>query len=168
LFEPDFLEYRWDGQAVRIIFRWIDITSNLKEPRIDQAASIVSTNSFVREKVNRRLRWLYREQGSCVVDGRDGGTKIFPDANLKIFLTASLEIRAERWRLDQEKRGNIFSLVEACDVLQERDSRDSQRAIAPLSIPEHAVVIDNGMLTEADTVEQIVALVYSCPSTLLR
>ena len=92
---------------------------------------------------------------SVVVDGRDAGTVIFPDANLKFFITAAIEVRAQRWAQDQKKLGNEFTVSQAIDHISQRDNRDSKRDLAPLIISDDAIVIDSSALDQNQIVEKI-------------
>lgn len=156
LFDAKDLSYMWDTHgSSRLLYLHQDITAQLKTPMIDQGASIVSTNSMVRQCVNHYIQQL-ANQHNIVIDGRDGGSVLFPGAELKIFLTASPEIRAKRWFGGQQKQGKNLSFQMALDELQQRDSRDTQRSIAPLTIAQNAIVIDNGIKTVQEVVDMIV------------
>lgn len=154
------VKYVCDNQGrPSILFDGNDITAYLKGARIDQAASIVSGDARVRQA----LLALQRDIGQShdlVIDGRDAGTVVFPNADYKFYLTAPLEIRAARWMHEQHARGNTYSLQEAISQLVARDERDSTRAIAPLRIPETATIIDNGELTIEQTVNVMYELIH--------
>ena len=98
---------------------------------------------------------MIAQQHALVADGRDTGSIVFPDADSKFFLTASVAVRAKRWQQTQEKKGNHFSVEQAIAIITERDERDSTRAIAPLVIPEGAIVIDNSDLDIKQTLQKI-------------
>lgn len=160
----DRINYICDSQAMASIwFDGNDITAHLKGGAIDQAASIVSGDVRVRQALLGVQR-LIGKAHDLVIDGRDTGTVVFPDADYKFYLTASLEIRAARWMHDQQARGNSYSLQEAIAQLAIRDERDATRDIAPLRIPEAATIIDNGQLT----IEQTVAVIYDLVQSKLR
>jgi cytidylate kinase len=110
----------------------------------------------VREWVNARLRDLARAGVGVVVDGRDIGTVVFPDADLKVFLTASPDARARR-RLEQRgARVDPAELARESDRLAARDRADSSRAVAPLRQADDATELDSTHLTLAQQVSQIV------------
>lgn len=137
------LSYAIDAQgADHMLLDGIDITAQLHTATIDEAASRLSTFKPVRAWINHTMHQLAHEH-NVVADGRDMGSDVFPDATLKIFLTADMAVRAERWRGKQRKQGNIFTLEQACASIKERDDRDANRAIAPLRIPADAHVIYN-------------------------
>lgn len=123
---------------------------------IDKAASCLSTVSAVHALVNDLLRATAHGH-TVVIDGRDAGLVIFPDVNYKFFLTAAPKIRARRWQIEQQRRGNKYTLQESLAEVNERDERDSSHAVAPLVVPEGAVIISS----DADTVAQVIAKMQS-------
>lgn len=153
--DPQKLIYRYDVDSQeRVFFDGTDITPYLKESAIDQGASIVSTDPHVRDEINKLIR-LIAEKFDVVVDGRDAGTVIFPHASAKFYLTASLDVRARRWQGAQKKLGNMFTHEQALQLLGERDQRDQSRKVAPLMIPDDAIVIDNSELDAEQTLGKI-------------
>lgn len=136
----------------RILFDGQNLTPFLKNSEMDSAASILSTNKTVRQA-------LLAVQRSCgkkldlVVEGRDVGSVVFPEAQVKFFLTASIPVRARRWQADQEKMGNRFSLDEAIEKISARDKRDMERDVAPLIKPHDAIEVDNSTVDLQETVE---------------
>lgn len=137
------LSYAIDAQgADHMTLDGVDITAQLHTATIDEAASRLSTFKPVRAWVNSTLYQRAHEH-NVVADGRDMGSDVFPDATLKIFLTADMAVRAERWRGKQRKQGNTYTLQQAYDIIKERDERDTKRAVAPLRIPADAHVIYN-------------------------
>jgi len=152
------LLYRYATDGAQILYKNSDITENLKNPSMDQAASIISAVPIVRMLLLDYQRNFARHH-SLVVDGRDCGSVVFPYAELKIFLTASVQVRAERWRNDLARKGQYFTEQDSIAFITERDKRDEERAIAPLIVPQGAIVIDNSTMSLQQTVEQIVALI---------
>ncbi len=138
-----------DGEPVDLAIRTAEVTG---------AVSAVSALPQVREWVNGRLRALARAGQSVVVDGRDIGTVVFPDARLKIFLTASPRTRAERRLLQRGQAVAPAELERETALLAERDRRDSSRPVAPLRMAEDAVALDGTELSFEQQVERIVAL----------
>ena len=156
LLDPKKFTYRYDARdRERIFFNGSDITSYLKGDVIGQAASILSTNPEVRERLNILQRKIANDH-NVVIDGRDAGSVVFPHATKKFFLTASEQERADRWRELQRKRGITVSFDDALNFIQTRDARDSGRAIAPLTIPEGAQVIDNSDMDLGETSKKII------------
>lgn len=149
------LVYHYDAQSQEhIFFDSHDITPYLKSSAIDQGASVVSAYPPVRDEINALLRTI-ATQFDVVVDGRDAGTIIFPEAFPKFYLTASLAVRAARWREAQKKMGNVFTIEQAEQQLTVRDTRDKERAVAPLIVPEDAIIVDNSHLNAEQTLQKM-------------
>ena len=147
-----------DGAGFAAYLDGVPVDQPIREPAVTRHVSAVSAMPAVREWVNARLRSLVREGRNVVVDGRDIGTVVFPDAQLKVFLTATPEARAGR-RISQ--RGQVIDVDELARetaALAARDQADSARAIAPLRRAADAVDIDTTRLTFAEQVGRIVAL----------
>lgn len=147
-----------DGAGFAAYLEGEPVDAELRGPRVTSAVSAVSAVSVVREWVNTRLRATVRAGRDVVVDGRDIGTVVFPDADLKIFLTASPEARAGR-RISQRGHEVEQSRLEAeAAALAARDHADSTRVLAPLRPAEDAVPLDTTTLSFREQVDRIVAL----------
>lgn len=134
------------------------VDAEIRAPEVTRHVSAVSAAPVIREWVNARLRGMVRAGQSVVVDGRDIGTVVFPDAGLKVFLTASAETRASR-RLGQRGRQlDDAALASETAALAARDHADSTRAVAPLRAADDAVLLDSTGLSFAEQVGQIVSL----------
>jgi CMP/dCMP kinase len=133
-----------------------DVSSRIRERDVTEAASRVSVHPRVRE-------WMVAHQramgagGGVVMEGRDIGTKVFPDADLKIFLDADPVIREQRRMQQQKLQGEVAASVAA--ELRERDRRDRTRATSPLVAASDAVIINSTSLTEDEVLEQVEKLV---------
>jgi CMP/dCMP kinase len=161
------LQYSYDELShERIFFDHEDITSYLKDKFVDNITSLVSVNKDVRKAVTA-LQHQIADDYNIVIDGRDVGSVVFPQAQLKFFVTASVAVRAERWRRDQERYNHHVSLQQAVKLITERDERDKNRAIAPLIIPDNAIVIDTSMLTIDQTIEKMMGYVTDYASSEL-
>ncbi|MDP4240487.1 MAG: (d)CMP kinase [Bacteroidota bacterium] len=126
-----------------------NVEKEIRSLEVANGASRVSTFGFVRSELVRQQQLMGEKKG-IVMDGRDIGTVVFPAAELKIFLTASPEIRAQR-RLDEMKaKGEIANYEEVLANVKERDERDQNRAESPLRKADDAVVIDNSYLTREE------------------
>jgi len=123
-------------------------------------ASRVAALSRVREALLQRQR-DFRQAPGLVADGRDMGTVVFPDAGLKIFLTASAEVRAERRYKQLKEKGISASLAGLREEISERDARDSERKVAPLKPAADAVVVDTSELNIDEVVNQVMTLARS-------
>lgn len=152
-------KYQYSPQgAVHISYKQEDITSFLKNQTIDKAASILGTSSVVRDFLMHYERTL----AAChdvVIEGRDCGSVIFPDAPIKFFLTADVSERARRWQQDQFKKGMNIPIEDAIRIASERDERDTKRALAPLIKPHDAIVVDNTHLTIQETLEKMIKII---------
>ena len=129
----------------------------LHSAEVSRRASQVAERRSVRDRVNAALRSAAHDAG-LVVDGRDIGTEVFPDAFLKIFLVASPEERARRRLSDSETELGADELATEAERLRERDERDSARVIAPLARADDAVELDNTERSRGEVVEEIVRL----------
>lgn len=154
------LDIRFDQQndGVMVLLEGDDVTSQIRSEEVGANASRVAAYSKVRDALLKRQR-AFRTEPGLVADGRDMGTVVFTDAPLKLFLTASSEERARR-RWQQLKDGGVEAdLDQVLADIEERDERDSSRAVAPLKPAEDAVVIDTTELSIEDVFNQAVALV---------
>ncbi|MCS7192058.1 MAG: (d)CMP kinase [Armatimonadetes bacterium] len=145
-----------DG-SVRVFLDGEDVTEVIRTPEISEASSIVSSHQGVREALKAKQK-LLAEQGGVVMEGRDVQTVIVPDAEVKIFLTASLEERAKRRWLELRYRGVEIAYEQVLQELKERDERDSNRLIAPLRKAPDAIEIDTTDMTIDEVVNKIFKL----------
>lgn len=134
-----------------------DVTQRVREADVSEAASRVSVHPKVREWMVARQREL-GQNGGVVMEGRDIGTKVFPHADVKIFLDADPVIRERRRIQQQSARGGSAEAMAA--ELRERDRRDRTRANSPLEPAKDAVVLDSTSLSEEGVLERVEALVY--------
>jgi cytidylate kinase len=139
-----------------VIFSKENITSFLKSEEVSQGASIIAINKFVRQKLTDLQRELAKNK-NFILEGRDSGSVVFNDADVKFYLTAELGERAKRWQNLQKMRGEEISFEEAKKQVKERDTRDQEREVSPLIIPEHAIIIDNTYLTQTETVDNMIS-----------
>lgn len=135
-----------------------DVSLAIRTPEVGAAASPVSAVSGVRRHLVAQQQRL-AQGGSVVMDGRDIGTMVLPQADCKIFLTASLEERAKRRYLELQEKGIDTSLAQVKAEMAERDERDSHRADSPLRQAEDAVLLDNTQLSLAEVLAKLEALV---------
>lgn len=146
------IEHGQDGQLVFLDGE--DVTSKIRTPEVSIAASDVSAIPKVREKLVELQRLLGQKQ-NVIMDGRDIGTHVLPDAQIKIFLTASVDDRANRRYLELLEKGTPCSLEEVKANIELRDKNDSTRACSPLKPADDAIVID----TTGNTLQQSVDLI---------
>ena len=143
--------------APRLFIEGEDRADHIRTPEISEGASKVSAHPSVREALLGIQRAL-GSRGGVVLEGRDIGTVVFPDAEVKVFLTATDEERASRRKGDLESRGVEADYNELLASIRKRDRRDSTRAIAPLRPADDAVQLDTTNLTEAEVVAEVVTL----------
>jgi len=142
------------GQSV--LLDGADVTAEIRTPEVSQAASKIAVIEGVRRVLVAEQRRA-GAQGGVVMEGRDIGSVVFPDAELKIFLTASDETRAQRrWREHQQK-GDAIDLARTLEEIRERDRRDAGREHSPLVRAEGAVLVDSTAM-EADEVARLIAM----------
>lgn len=132
----------------------------LRTLEVGQGASIVSKHGEVREALLELQRSLGRD-GGVVLEGRDIGTVVFPDAEVKVFLTATDAERAQRRLRELAARGEPAEASHVLDEIRQRDHRDTMRPVAPLKQADDAVLLDSSQLTQAEVVDHLVALVRS-------
>lgn len=143
-----------ETKSPHIILEGEDVTDIIRTEKMGNAASIIAALPAVRAALLSRQR-AFRETPGLVADGRDMGTVVFPDAQLKIFLTASPEERALRRFNQLKERGISVTLGDLIEELRERDRRDQERTVAPLKPAEDAVIIDTDRLSIDQVVEKI-------------
>jgi cytidylate kinase len=159
LAEDSLIELTGPVDAMRVLMDGRDITEEIAKPHISQAASQVSAISAVRRALVARQQQMGKA-GGVVMEGRDIGTKVFPNADLKIYLDATSDARAQR-RFDEDTlRGiAVASLKQMKSEIEERDHRDKTRADSPLQQAEGAIYVDSSAMTIEEVVENLMQLV---------
>jgi cytidylate kinase len=147
-----------DGHGFSAYLQGEPVDAAIRGPNVTAHVSAVSAVAVIREWVNIHLRSMVRAGMDVVVDGRDIGTVVFPDAVLKIFLTATPEARAGRRLVQRGGPTDPGTVAEEATLLSARDQADSTRALAPLRRPDDAVDLDTTHLSFAEQVERIVGL----------
>ena len=150
------LQQQEDG-SVRIFLDGEDVTEAIRTLEVSEASSIVSAHEGVRKVLAERQKAMAK-LGGVVIEGRDIQTVIAPDAEVKIFLTASLEERARRRWLELQQKGISVSYEEVLQEVKERDERDRTRAIAPLKKAPDAIEIDTTQMTPKEVADKIIEL----------
>jgi cytidylate kinase len=151
------IDLRAQDGTQRVILDGEDVTTAIRTPDVSQAASKVAVVPGVRKVLVAEQRRA-GEQGGVVMEGRDIGSVVFPDAGLKIFLTASPEVRAERrWREHQQK-GEAIDLARTLEEIRERDQRDRERSASPLVRAPDAVVVDSTAMEPEEVARLVVML----------
>ena len=144
------VDFELTDEGLRIILdKEIDVTHNLRSEEIAKSASKLSSKKEVRELLFGLQRGFYDGSG-LVADGRDMGTVVFKDAKLKIFLTASPEVRAKRRYLELQNRGQEVNMPALIADIEARDLKDSSRELSPLLPADDATIIDSSDMTLED------------------
>ena len=151
------IEYDEDGLQ-HMIMNGMDVTEDIRTPDISQKASLVSAQPVVREMLLDMQRDVAKKH-NVIMDGRDIGTVVLPRADVKIFLTASAEVRAQRRFAELQAKGSKDSLAKVLADIKQRDHQDSTRAIAPLKQAKDAVLVDTSDMDVDAVVAAIEAIV---------
>ena len=144
-------------ESARVFVDGAEVTKKIRTPEISKLASDVSKFGFVRKKLTELQRKM-AEHGKVIMDGRDIGTQVLPNADLKIFLTASLSERARRRFLELTAKGQQVELAEIEKEISLRDKQDSEREIAPLKKADDAILLDTTNLSVEEVAEKILEL----------
>ena len=151
------IEYDEEGKQ-HMLMNGMDVTDDIRTQDISQKASLVSAHKVVRDMLLDMQRQVAREH-NVIMDGRDIGTVVLPKANVKIFLTASAEIRAKRRYDELTAKGQKTTLAQVLKDVQQRDYQDTHREIAPLKQAKDAVLVDTSELDIDGVVDAIKAVV---------
>ena len=135
-----------------------DITSEIRTPEVSKAASDIAVIDFVRSWLLNLERTLAAEN-NCIMDGRDIATCVLPNADVKIFLTASAEARAERRLKELVEKGIDTTFNEVLAEMKYRDKQDSEREVAPLKKADDATLVDTSDKTFDESVEFILSII---------
>jgi cytidylate kinase len=155
LAETTRLDQRMEGGDIRTFLDGEDVTPVLRSKEIDESVPVLARHAGVRRRLVRVQRRLARS-GGAVVEGRDIGTVVFRDADLKVFMTASPEVRAKRRRAQLERSGVQLGRDDVLREITGRDRRDRERDTSPLVEAEDAYVIDTTDLTVDEQVDIII------------
>ncbi len=148
------------GEENLILLAGKDVSEDIRANDISKLSSDISALPAVRYRMVELQRKMGAE-GGVILDGRDIGTFVFPDADLKFFLTAAPEIRARRRWLELQNQGIDKDFIEVLQELEERDRNDAGRSLAPLAIADDATVVDTGEMSVEEQVETLHGLVLA-------
>ncbi len=147
-----------EPESLKILLNGEDVSKEIRTNTVGQMASVVSTISAVRKNLVERQRKLgERSEKGVVLDGRDIGTVVFPDADIKFFLTAKPEARAKRRFEEDAESGRETTFEKTLRQINERDERDVTREDSPLKIADDAIVIDTSEMSEKEVFNRILA-----------
>lgn len=145
-----------DGRQYTVLADGVDVTWKIREPAVNRAVSPVSAHPGVRQALLAQQRRI-GSQSRVVMVGRDIGTVVLPEAELKVYLDASLQVRAERRQREAAQRGAVRSIEQELAEIQRRDEIDSTRETAPLSLAADALYLDTSQLGIEEVVQRILA-----------
>ena len=151
------VDVRYEDDVQRIDLNGEDVSDAIRENAVSAAASAVSAVPRVRELMVARQREIAAKT-DVVMDGRDIGTRVLPDAPLKIFLTAQPEVRARRRYLELERRGEKVDFETLLREIRQRDYNDSHRAVSPMTPADNAILLDSSDMTEKEVTERVISL----------
>jgi cytidylate kinase len=150
------VDIKYEDGIQNVYLNGINVTGRLREEAVGNTASVTSAVPEVRKQIFALQRGL-ADRGGVIMDGRDIGTVVMPDADVKIYLTASSEVRARRRVLELEAKGEKPDFEEVKRDIEERDYRDMHREISPLKQADDAVLVD----TSDMTIDEVVAKICS-------
>ena len=150
------VQFQVDGGQVKVVLEGEDVSRTIRSQEVSDAASKVAVFPRVREALLRRQR-AFRQLPGLIADGRDMGTVVFPEAEVKIFLDASAEERAQRRYKQLQDKGFDVNFERLLTEIRERDDRDRNRAVAPLKPAEDALVVDSTSMTIDDVLATVLA-----------
>lgn len=148
------VNFETTDSGVRVILEGEDVSDTIRTEEVGATASKIASLPSIREALLRRQRGFKQAPG-LVADGRDMGTVVFPEAQVKIFLTASAEERADRRFKQLKDKGHDVSILRLLNDIKARDERDANRAVAPLVPAKDALVLDSTKLNVEQVIEKI-------------
>ena len=154
------VELKYVDGVQKVYLNGLDYSDKIRTPEASMAASDVSKIPIVREFLLSKQRDIAKEN-NCIMDGRDIGTVVLPDAQIKIFLTADVEERAERRYKELLEKGTEVKFEEVLEDMKKRDYQDSHREIAPLKPAEDSIIFDTTGMTLEQSVPKMLELLNS-------
>ena len=152
------VKLQWKQGVQHLLLNGADVTERLRSPEVSDASSRVSAFSAVRQFLLETQREVARQQ-SVIMDGRDIGTVVLPNAQVKIYLTASAATRADRRCKELLEKGSEAAYEDVLRDIEERDYRDMHRKLAPLRRAEDAVLLDTSALTLTQSIEEAIRMI---------
>ncbi|KFN01883.1 (d)CMP kinase [Bacillus clarus] len=152
------IEFQQGEQTQLVFLNEQDVSEVIRTPDVTNRVSIVAKHRLVREEMVRRQQELAKK-GGVVMDGRDIGTHVLPDAEVKIFMLASVDERAERRHLENMNKGFASNLEQLKKEIAQRDKLDSEREVSPLKKADDALELDTTSLSIEEVVQKIMGIV---------
>jgi cytidylate kinase len=151
--------FKLKGDQYHLIFDGKDITDSIRREEIGIKASDLARNQNIRDLIKDTQRSFYDPNIGLIADGRDMGSVVFPEAEIKIYLDASIEERAKRRQIQLKEKGMEVNMRNLISSLEDRDLKDKNRDVSPLLIPQGAKVIDSTNLSIDEVVNKIMDLI---------
>ncbi len=152
------IEYDPDDGSQHMFLNENDVTDDIRTPEMSKIASVISAHKLVRDTMLDMQRDMARKH-NVIMDGRDIGTVVLPRADVKFFLTASAEVRAQRRFLELQAKGSRDSYEKVLKELNQRDYDDSHRAVAPLKQTKNHILVDTSDMTPEQVIQTMKAIV---------
>lgn len=152
------IDIAFGGMAMKILIDSKDVTDLIRNSDVSENTSLIAAIPAVRYKLAKIQRGIAKNLKKAVFEGRDMGSIVFPDADLKIYLDAGIEERARRRWEDLKLTGEEIDIEVLKEKIRKRDERDESRGLAPLRIPDNSHIIDSTSMAIDDVVKKIVAL----------
>jgi cytidylate kinase len=154
------IELKYRNNTMRVLLNSRDVTREIRSPAVTKHVSLISSYREVREHLVTLQRGM-AENNNVVCEGRDIGSVVFPNAEVKIYLDCSLEERAKRRLLDLQRARIRTTLHDVIEDIKRRDKLDSERELSPLKIPKRAEIIDTTNMSIREQVDRVLELVYA-------
>ena len=151
--------FKLKGDQYHLIFDGKDITDSIRREEIGIKASDLARNQNIRDLIKDTQRSFYDPNIGLIADGRDMGSVVFPEAEIKIYLDASIEERAKRRQIQLKEKGMEVNMRNLISSLEDRDLKDKNRDVSPLLIPQGAKVIDSTNLSIDEVINKIMDLI---------
>ena len=161
------LRLDYNNGITKVYLDGVDVTNNIRTPRVNAKVSDISKFKDVRTQLVK-LQQKFGEDNNLIVEGRDTTTVVFPNADLKIFLTADISERAKRRHLEFQEKGINISLEDVESSIKNRDKIDSGRNISPLTQAEDAIVVDTTNLTIEEEIDRIIKKVEELTTVKIK
>lgn len=158
--EPNAFQVKWREMRPCVLFSGEDIEAAIRREENGRLTSLISQRPIVREGLLTFQHQFVHSHGETIAVGRDAGSIVFPDASLKIFLTASVKVRARRRWLELRSIDSSVTLKSVAKAISQRDMQDRQRALAPLVVPKGAKIISTSQKSLAEVVAHIKTLFF--------
>lgn len=143
-----------------------DVSDQIRTEIIAKNIGIISDDPAIRNLVNRLLR-EWRTQGTIIMDGRDIGTVVFPDAEIKVFLDASVDVRAQRRILEYQEMGKTVDVDDISQQIIQRDREDRSRPVGKLYKADDAIIIDTSNMSKEEVVQKIIGIIRNRCQTMV-